>query len=151
MEPGKYTIYSIQNRQTFHSPWLKPNGKLVPCDDKEWSDCGEFFWKGLYPRLPSKTGGIGKPKFPKAQAEIDEIHYKMGFGFYSWYTIQYAMKALNRLRKLDAQGEFNSHGYGENYDKETQAVRHEFRIVKEEWSFDVQPVTMEDVFAVAGN
>lgn len=141
MIEGDHAYFTIQHRRTHESPWLKPEGKLHKSKPDEWHFSSfDAFHKGMTPFDPSSKR---LHKYPK---ESDEAHDVWAHtGNHGWWTFKYAARALKRCIKLDKAGEFDSFS---GYRKRKQAIRREFRIVKVQISYDVTPVSVEDIIEV---
>ena len=59
-----------------------------------------------------------------------------------WWTLKYAVLAMRRLSKGSQAGKLN---YKDGYNKVTQAVRYEFRIVKISVSKKVELISANDL------
>ena len=131
LEDGAYTYYAIQSRVTHLSPHNKPEAPLVSVEklddgfgrpySREWHGMvGEYIaepWEG--------SGNDYKPKHRKSHDEKHSVWAKTGGS--GWWTLKYAVLAMRRLSKGSQAGKLN---YKDGYNKVTQAVRYEFRIVK---------------------
>ncbi len=127
MQDGKHIIYAVQTRITHRSPWLRPKGKLSPADDEddeEWFFASfDYFGRSWEPH--HGAGNDWRPISPKSHDELHDVQHLTGQSGY--FRMDYALRALKRLRKADDAGKFDSQG---PYGKKSQAVRHEFRLVK---------------------
>ncbi len=139
MKNGEFTFYTLQHRRTHLSPWLKPEGKLSSTKDKkdkEWAFSGwDIFaepWHGI--------GNNWRPKYKKAHNETCEVRANTGYN--GWWNLEYAVKGLRRVQKADTQGKFD---YRDGYNNLTQAVRHEFRLVKVVISKQTEEVSQNDL------
>lgn len=124
MYDGAYTFYTIQFKTSHQSEWRKPKGELRPIKGKQWHYLGSDSWgKSINPKIG--TGNSYRPKYKKAHEELFEI--QMACDYSGWYSLKYALAALSRLVKDDAQGMYDSFC---SYKTPMAAVRHEFRLVK---------------------
>jgi len=121
MKDGIYTFYAIQSRLVGKSPWLEPNGKIIPLDkEDEWSFSS-------FDHVAEPWGGKGndyKPVHRVSYEETNDVRYKVGLK--GWWTLEYASKALVRLIKGNEEGKLD---YKDTYGKVSQACRYQFRIV----------------------
>jgi len=141
MQEGEFTYYTLQHRRTHKSPWLDPEGPLEPVDDQEWS----FSSWDVFGGTAEPWAGSGNNYKPKHKKAHDETHSVWACtGRHGWWSLNYAVKGLKRVRKAQAKGKFDSRdGYGHH----EQAVRYEFRLVKVTVSKKVEEVSLEDAFA----
>lgn len=151
IEDGSYTYYAIQSRVTHLSPWCEPDGplehvsKLKDCFGRPYLETGGD-WSGgpsngdCYAEPWEGSGNDYKPKYKESHDEKHDVWAKTGGT--GWWTLNYAVLAMRRLQKASAEGKLN---YKDGYNKETQAVRYEFRIIKISVSKKVEHVSTEDL------
>ena len=141
MKNGQYTFYVIQQRRRAEGEWLKLESPIKPIPEEErhdWSNCSPEFWGcSLNPHTKNY-----KPSHIAADKEWCEC--KVATGNCGWWTLKYAIEALKRVRQDDADGMYDSR---DTYGKTEQLVRHEFRIVKIQLTYEYisEPLTVEDV------
>jgi len=131
MKPGTYVIYTLQFRKTHESPWCKPEEEMVEVKDNQWSGCGGRFEYSMEPWT-----GIGNdwcPQFAASHNEFKDVENNTGRR--GWYTLEFAIKGLYRLREADKNGKFN---HRDSYDKLHQTCRHEFKMVRQSIFYDVR-------------
>lgn len=139
IELGSHTYYAIQSRVTHLSPWCKPDGPLEHVETGgDWGG-GPSSGDG-YAEPWAGSGNDYKPKYKKSHDEKHDVWAKTGGT--GWWTLKYAVLAMRRLQKASAEGKLN---YKDSYNKETQAVRYEFRIIKVSVSKKVEHVSTEDL------
>jgi hypothetical protein len=135
VEPGKHVFYQLQHRKTHESPWLKPKGKLKPVENRDWAFSSWDYFGGKAEPWAGRGNGY-KPKYPEAHEETHEVWARTGY--HGWWTLEYALKALARVTKAQAEGAFDSRG---SYKEHCQALRYEFRIVKVSIEYSVEALT----------
>jgi hypothetical protein len=150
MEPGKYTFYTLQFRTTHISKkWGNPKSKLVP-NDKEhassWGGCGPDSWsKALDPH-----SGEAHSRKPVCQESHEELYRcRMQTGVSGFFTLKYAIRALNILQELDKDGEWDTFDHAGPVRMQRRV--HEFRILKVQASWQEEEITMEDLLEVLAN
>ena len=128
MKDGKFTYYTIQCKRVAESPWLKPKEPLVPIKDKEWA-FASFDHFSFDPHKWEKTESGGVDWKALCQEASDELHDVWSkTGNHGWWNLKYAIAALKKVRKDDANGKYDTRStYGEH----CAAIRHKFRIVKQ--------------------
>ena len=124
MDDGDFIYYTLQHRCTHKSPWLKPEGKLEPVGDKDWSFSSWEFFGGTAEPWHGR-GNDYRPKYKEAHDETHDVWACTSH--HGWWTLKYAVKGLRRVQAADAEGKFDSR---DGYKNHSQAVRHEFRLVK---------------------
>lgn len=137
MTPGDHVFYTIQHRTTQKSPWLEPSGELSPYEEgTDWSFSSfDHFGRALDP-----WAGSGNDYKPVDSKATDQKHaVRCITGQHGWWDLKYAKAALKRVKQLDAKGAFDSKWDG----TVTQAIRHEFRIVRVSLSYQVEVYTKE--------
>lgn len=113
MRDGNYTYYTIQHRRTGESEWLKPDGPIKPCREKEWINSSHDSFL-FHPRRGTKSRDEAYQVWLKTEHR-------------GWWSLKLATEALGRAVHDSAIGFYDDKGpYGER----CQAVRYEFRIVK---------------------
>lgn len=139
MNDGNFVYYTLQHRTTHKSPWLKPEGKLsLVKDDTPWSFSSWDYFGGTAEPWHGK-GNDFRPKHKEAHDETHSVWANTGY--HGWWSLKYAAKGLNRVRKADAKGKFDSRdGYGHH----EQAVRHEFRLVKMTVSQTTEEISVDE-------
>ena len=139
MQDGTYSYYTIQHRTIAQSPHLKKTPiKLIKKKDRwHWSSW-DSFGSAFNPR--HGTGNNWRPVNQKADDERYSVWMKTGSD--GWWTLNYAVKALHRVRKQDSKGKFD---YFDTYNNHTRSVRHEFRIVMRIVSQRVIEITLSKI------
>lgn len=149
LEDGAYTYYAIQSRVTHLSPHNKPNEPL-----EHVSNVLDGYGRPYLERGGDWASGIGncyaepwvgggndfRPKYKESHDEKHDVWSKTGGS--GWWTLKYAVLAMQRLRKASEEGDLN---YKDSYNKITQAVRYEFRIIKISVSKKVELVSCDDL------
>lgn len=139
MKDGTFTFYTLQHRTTHRSPWLKPNEPLELVEDHGWS----FSSWDVFGGTAEPWHGSGNDYRPKYRVAHDETHSVWAnTGWHGWWSLEYAVKGLRRVRAADAKGKFDVR---DRYRHHEQAVRHEFRLVKVTVSKKTEVLTPEEV------
>lgn len=137
MNNGTHIYYTIQLRRSHESPWLQLHEPLQPIIKREWSfiSWDHFGWAAE----PWTGGGNDhKPQFPDSHKQTHNVWANTGC--HGWWSADYALAALKRLKAKNEMGAFNSKdGYG----APLQAVRYEFKIVKVILSRKVEDLTID--------
>lgn len=130
MEPGIYTIFCLQFRTTEKSPWLKPKEKRERVERDEWGWCGRDYWgRSTNPHI-----GTGNDWRPRNKAMSDDAAATFrATDHFGWTKREYANTALKTARKDDDAGMYDSR---DTYGHHEQSVRHEFRIVRLEITYN---------------
>jgi len=146
LEEGAYTYYAIQSRVTHLSPHNKPDKPLEHVSKLEDGFGRPYETGGEWGGGPSSGDYVAepwvgdKPKYKKSHDEKHDVWAKTGGS--GWWTLKYAVNAMRRLNKGSEEGKLN---YKDGYNKVTQAVRYEFRIVKISVSKKVELVSCSDL------
>lgn len=131
---------------THMSPWLEPKGPLKRREELE-NGFGEKYskeWTGMVGESFAEPWKNDKPQYPLSHAELHSVWAKTGQR--GWWTLKYAAQALKRLKKASQEGKLN---YKDSYNKVTQAVRYEFRILEVKISKSTRVATADDFIKVA--
>ena len=117
------------------SPWSKPEEPLAKVEDKGWSGCSsDYFGHSLNPHI----GNNWYPANIEANRQFYDNYHNTGI--HGWNDVEIAIEALKRIRKDDSNGLYDTR---DTYRKLCQVVRHNFRILKIEISYNRQdtPIT----------
>ena len=118
MKNGTHNIYVLEHRRTHKTPWLKPNGKLLPCEDKEWARSNSDYFR---------EAALSKKKQARRRQTNHNHMVWQDTGFsWGWYDLRMAKQMLDNVQRADFRGDYNSK---DTYGTITQAVRYEFRLV----------------------
>lgn len=144
MIDGEYTIYVLQwqsDRET--SEWGNPDSPWKNCEGhyaENWCDCGRDTWGAAVD--PLVKGPSCKPRYSKEHADLDYVWQHTGR--YGWTKVKHALRALKRVRKLDAEGKWDTIDPG-FHRKLMQRERHKFQVVKVRLLQDTRPITENEV------
>jgi hypothetical protein len=140
MKDGTFTYFTVQHRTTHKNDWLKPKSLLKPVKEKdEWSFSSfDHFGPSFNPHIG--TGNDWRAEDKKASDEIYNVWCNTSH--HGWWSLKYAILALCRVRKDDANGEYDTRDTYRHY---CQSVRHEYRIVKLTVSKQTEVVSCEDL------
>lgn len=131
MKNGHHVYFTVQWRLRGQSRWGHPKGRLksIPHDKRdEWSNAGGSFWAGsLNPRSLSS-----EPRYPEADRQFRKCQDDTGVG--GWFEEKYAIAAIKRLIRDDRRGKYDN--------PNRQKVRHEFRLVKCELTYQLRTTTI---------
>ena len=137
MQDGTYTFYVLEWKTKARTKHLKPNGKLYPVEDSDWH-------YNDFDKIAEPWSNWGRPGAhpicSKSDAERQEIEQITHLEWSGWWTLKYAIKALQRVMKADEEGKFD---YFDTYRKRTASVRHEFRVTKMTVSQKTEPVDIK--------
>ena len=146
---GEFTYFTIQMMRTHMSPHNKPEEPLLPISQivdssgrPEESHWGTISWDN-YGSIAEPWAGSGndyKPIFKTAHDETHDVWSKTGR--HGWWTLKYAVLALKRMKKASEDGKMN---WKDNCNRVTQAVRHDFRLVKVTVAKKVELVSADDL------
>jgi hypothetical protein len=137
MKNGHHIIFVLQFRTVSKSPADARAKK----DDK-WYGCGDDYWgRSTNPYIGS--GNTWRPRNRAASEDFRAAFHNTGQ--HGWSHLPFAVAALKRVRKDDAAGMYNYKDPSNGRD--IQTVRHEFRLVKLEVTYNLsdQPIDMEDL------
>ncbi len=126
-----HVFYSLEARVTHKSTHLVPDSLLQPVPEDNWSSfdlaraCDPLVWKG---NRCIRT----RPAGHEDRMAVWQRTHQTG-----WFNIRNAKRALNAVRRADAEGEHDSRdGYG----KLLRRVRHEFRLMRNYYHCSKEPV-----------
>ena len=140
MQDGEYVYFTIQFRTTHKTAWLKRGGPLEPVADPQWGFVGSDSF-GFVAEPWAGSGNGYKPQFREAYEDTRSVWAKTGASL-GWWSLKYATKAIQRLRKADAEGKFD---YRDNYNQWCQGIRHEYRLIKMTVSQKTEVVEVEEL------
>lgn len=145
MIDGEYTIYVLQWQSDRKSKkWGNPDSPFqreTGYYAENWFDCGRDAWGAAIDPTSWKSG-VPVYRSPKSHEDLDYV--RLHTGRHGWQDAKYALRALKRVRKLDAEGGWDTIDPG-FYRKHMQRVRHKFRVVKVQVSQHTQPITENEI------
>lgn len=152
LEEGEYTYYTIQSRVTHLSPHNKPDEPLSHVSSvldgfgRPYLETGGDWNDGFADHIAEPWSKGGTPKYKKSHDETHDVWAKTGGS--GWWTLRYAVLAMNRLIRASDDGRLN---YKDGYNNITRAVRYEFRIIKVFVSKRVDLLSCADLMKALAN
>lgn len=135
---GSVMYYTFQHRRTFEGPWLKLDEPMVCVleNNKEWHFSSYDYFSLEGPCDKKVQANLKLPRYCSLTHRVWEVTGSKGY-----FDLRKARAALRHVRKLDAEGAFDS---TDSYRKKHQRVRHEFRLVEVVWTpEEVTPLVID--------